>query len=920
MDIHRCRFVHYPPSTINALAFSHSHIPDDRQTTPPRLAVGRANGDIEIWNPLNGSWLQEMVIRGGKDRSIDGLVWIQDPDEEVHGTTIIGKSRLFSIGYTTTVTEWDLEKGRPLRQASGTHGDIWCLAAQPPLAPVKDKKNAATTGQWQGQHLIAGCTDGALVLYSTKDEDLQLQRVLIRPSSKKAKVISVTFQDRNIVVAGCSDSTIRIYDIRNGTAIRSMSLGQGPVGGPKEIIVWSVKTLKDGTIVSGDSTGELRIWDGKTYTLKQRMKSHRQDILSLAINSDGSSIISGGMDRRTVVYKQAGKAKRWAEVSHRRYHNHDVKAMASFEGRGMSVVVSGGPDASPTVLPLNQFGFENQRALPFLPQESIIQSAPRKRLMMSWWEREVYIWRLGKLGKPHAHSEDADEEFASRNRKLVAKILIKGEANITSASLSTDGDLLAVATALDVKVFQLRARRPDDGDGLKISKVTVPATLSSGARLVQFSPDGKWLSIVRPDSQIAVGRIISSGSSSASSITILPRLLKLGRIDRHIEKSILLGGLGSYDRTVTQAAFSWDSKILAVSDLAGYIDTFVLSGHEDLKGTDAIEDEDAASSSESSDSDSDSDSESEEESKPKTACGQHWARNPSATLIPRLPSAPVVLSFRPTRKPSQRKLTNGATPHDPSSAGEDGLLVVTATAEIFEFEVLKGGLSAWSRRNPTAVFPEEFRKNRDQAKGCLWHITESEQRVWLYGVGWLWMFDISVDFPSPTTTSTSTDESGVVAATPSKKRKRQQGKEPSTGAGSAIPDHELGTGISRKTQRFVHDELLVNHDINNTSSSDAMDVDGEDEHSTALEQLRREKQDQHQQQEGADKAGHWHTYKYRPILGMVVIGGDDEDAGEADGKTGLLEVAVVERPIWEVDLPPRWDGDQEWEKSGLDSL
>jgi U3 small nucleolar RNA-associated protein 4 len=125
--------------------------------------------------------------------------------------------------------------------------------------------------------------------------------------------------------------------------LRSMSLGAGPVGGPKEIIVWTVKTLKDGTIVSGDSTGELRIWSGETYLLKQRIKGHRQDVLSLATSANGSTIITGGMDRRTVVYKVVGKGKgRWAEVNHRRYHTHDVKAMATFEGSGMSVIVSGG--------------------------------------------------------------------------------------------------------------------------------------------------------------------------------------------------------------------------------------------------------------------------------------------------------------------------------------------------------------------------------------------------------------------------------------------------------------------------------------------------------------------------------------------------------------------------------------------------
>jgi U3 small nucleolar RNA-associated protein 4 len=343
MDIHRCRFVSYPPSTINVLAFSQSQGREQRALNL-RLALGRANGDIEIWNPLNGTWLQETILRGGKDRSVDGLVWIQDPDEEDEdGQIIPGKLRLFSIGYTTTVTEWDLETSQTLRQTSGNHGEIWCLAAQPSI--LKGQKQAtghSTSTQWQGQYLVAGCTDGAVVLYSTADQDLKLERVLARPSAKKAKVISINFQDRNIIVAGCTNGTIRIYDIRNGTLVRSMSLGGGIQGGPKEIIVWAVKCLPNGNIISGDSTGEVRIWDGKTYTLLQRIKSHRQDVLSLATSNDGSTILSGGMDRRTVIYKQAGDRSRWGVVSHRRFHNHDVKTMAAFEGNGMSVVVSGG--------------------------------------------------------------------------------------------------------------------------------------------------------------------------------------------------------------------------------------------------------------------------------------------------------------------------------------------------------------------------------------------------------------------------------------------------------------------------------------------------------------------------------------------------------------------------------------------------
>jgi len=70
----------------------------------------------------------------------------------------------------------------------------------------------------------------------------------------------------------------------------------------------------------------------------------------------------------------------------------------------------------------------------------------------------------------------------------------------------------------------------------------------------------------------------------------------------------------------------------------------------------------------------------------------------------------------------------------------------------------------------------------------------------------------------------------------------------------------------------------------------------------------------------------WNTYKYRDILGIVPIHqpyeihreeDDDDDNGdgdeqeedgddEYDGGEDTLEVAIVERPMWDVALPGRY--------------
>lgn len=353
MDIHRCRFVPYNPQAINALAFSHPPSTDIQGRGVPtlRLAIGRANGDIEIWNPLRGAWFQETILRGGKDRSIEGLVWTQDPSEkDFEGNEHPGRLRLFSIGYSSVVTEWDLEQSRPARHSSGNFGEIWCLAAQPrwkATAKGKDGKMLpAAEGEYTGQHLAVGCADGAIVILSTADEELKYLRTM-RPSTKRSRVLNITFQNRHTIVAGYADSSIRVFDIRNGKLLRTVTLGRGWNKAAKELLVWSVKCLPDGTIVSGDSTGEIRFWDAKNYSLVQRIQSHQADVLDIGVSGDGETVISTGADQRTAIYKlkaseKGAKMRRWAEVAHRRYHTHDVKALAVYETRDISVFVSGG--------------------------------------------------------------------------------------------------------------------------------------------------------------------------------------------------------------------------------------------------------------------------------------------------------------------------------------------------------------------------------------------------------------------------------------------------------------------------------------------------------------------------------------------------------------------------------------------------
>ncbi|KAI2467090.1 WD40 repeat-like protein [Annulohypoxylon bovei var. microspora] len=901
MDIHRCRFVPYPPSAINAIAFSYPTVTKSQRGAPVRLAIGRANGDIEIWNPSNGIWHQETTLHGGKDRSIDGLVWVTEPDQVLQdGTKLIGKSRLFSIGYTSTVTEWDLEKGQPRKQASGMHGDIWCLAAQPFVPPIKHGEKPSNGVVRGGKKLVAGTMDGSLVLYSIDDDDLRFDRILVRSSSKKTKMVSMAFQNRNIVVVGCSDSAIRVYDMRNGNVLRKMTLGSDLSGGAKEIIVWSVKCLNGRDIVSGDSTGQVCIWDGKTYTQAQRLQTHNQDVLSLATSADGSTIISGGMDRRTVIYrKTSGSMARWGKIWHRRYHSHDVKAMASFEGNGMSVVVSGGPDASPIVLPLQEAGMENHRTLSHLPQNPPLKSAPKCRLIVSWWEREVHVWRLKR---PLRDLVDTPDEGSTidKNRKLLARILIKGEANITSAAISDDGSLLVVSTTSDIKAFHLKSRGDSKKDELKISKVDLQEEISKqGATRVHISPDGRWLCAIQGGSK-AVLIQISRDFTLDGKLVLHPKAIRLQRIERKIQKHVALGGLGQYDRTITHIAFSPDSKMLAVADLAGYIDTWVLGTPQPKlqNGVNGTHDDVLSSGSEDEDDDN-------------STGGLRWTRNPKGSLIPKLQASPTVLSFSSHIPTSQPSVTD-----DDEVVDDYILLTVTARPQVLAINPTLGSLTAWSRRNQISRFPIEFRNIRDLVKGALW----SGERVWLYGNTFLFMLDLSQDLAE------QTDTYNGELVRQGMKRKRG----PDSGAGNKIEIGAAGpTKIIRHVRGEVSEEIPLDGPVSDPMDEDEVSQpadesesdDSDDENPGELALLRGAQGKSAPEVKSSKGLAFWHTYKYRPILGIVPLGDGQEIStnGAAEAVTKeesreTLEVALVERPLWDIDMPDRYFGDGEWEK------
>ena len=218
----------------------------------------------------------------------------------------------------------------------------------------------------------------------------------------------------------------------------------------EQTVVWAITILADGTFVSGDSMGHVKFWDGRMGTQLQSFKSHKADVLCLAVGADGSSVFSSGVDQKTTEFKlvtvgsaraHGSAAARWIQASGRRLHSHDVRALVvsppyspalahsrptatAAPARQVPILTSGGLDLSLIIVaasstadihPARPLGRAALKALPnpvsdapstefestihrraaFVPQRARpFAIAAEGRLLVGRRERELGIWQL----------------------------------------------------------------------------------------------------------------------------------------------------------------------------------------------------------------------------------------------------------------------------------------------------------------------------------------------------------------------------------------------------------------------------------------------------------------------------------------------------------------------------------------------
>ncbi|KAI8812714.1 quinon protein alcohol dehydrogenase-like superfamily [Cladochytrium replicatum] len=450
MELHRCRFVDYMPSGIVALAFS----PQTYTPTFSYLACVRENGDIEIYNPrppaaTSRGFFLEKSIPGGPSASTECIAWTHqthltpypdpsDPtDPNGEEARLAGvPPRLFSAGLDGLINEWDMNTLRPKSTVESNGGSVWCMAV-----------NHIHT------RLAVGCEDGCIRIFNVADGSLVYLRSFWR---QEGRILSIAWDPTGrYIYSGSSDSSVRRFDSHSGLCIDRFTVGS------TQTIVWTIAALADGTV------------------LRQSQKAHAADILCMISNAAGNVVFTAGVDRQIVQFKytvlshSTGPAlsgpsvkasdlphlNRWIMTAQKRYHSHDVRALALLEGRPVDSLVSGGVDTQLTISqPASEFPIVSHIRLPPFPLQPLVSVSRGARAVMCRYPDRVKVWKVG-TGNLCVDFRCTRCSMYQKKESLLHRLWFEiaptVASHLTASGISDNGKWVALADLESVKLFKI---------------------------------------------------------------------------------------------------------------------------------------------------------------------------------------------------------------------------------------------------------------------------------------------------------------------------------------------------------------------------------------------------------------------------------------------------------------------------------
>lgn len=510
MEVLRTRLCEWQASAIDTLALAPTDV-EGIQVPEPRLAVGRANGVVELWD--TSKFHLRLSTPGNSKRSIRGLVWLPGSPESSDG-----QMRLFSAGLHREITEWDVRTLQPIASVASGGGPVWSL----------------TKGDGK---VFAACEDGSVRMFSVGQEPGDIT-MLGKLAAGTSRILSLTTFGTDHIFVGGSDSRIGKWSLSTRTCEANMRVER--LGKENATLVWALATLGDHAIASGDSLGLVCIWDPIACVMRHRFEQHQADVLVLATDQDGNTLLSSGVDAKISIFgRQETGEERWVYRNADFGHTHDVRAIVlDNSSNGGGPVVSGGVSGVLRACPLNlgvakqdtgvyrarqglRKPIECSSLSPLLQTACVAQSS---RILLCQKESHLEFWYMqqAKVGEKALGAQTPEGQH-------VLRVSLEGGReglHLAASAIAPDGQHLVASDEAGTRLFKTNLEdlevRKETGLPSEISKVPSRALAFCGPSLLAVAPrasnellvlDVKQLSIAARFSEhrAPVARLAASG-------------------------------------------------------------------------------------------------------------------------------------------------------------------------------------------------------------------------------------------------------------------------------------------------------------------------------------------------------------------------------------------------------------------------